>query len=173
MSSVNNLLLDDAGETLIKQFEGYSETPYQDSAGIWTIGYGHTEEVTKNTPPLVPEQAEQFFEEDIKSAEHTVNQAVTIVLNQGEFNALVSFTFNEGSEAFLGSTLLQKLNNGRQKGCGKRIRQVGLYPYQRKTGYFRRPYQETNGRSGPIPNAGCCLSRRATPKLLSRTQEAG
>jgi lysozyme len=48
--------------------------------------------------------------QDLEGAERTVNEAVTVPLNQNQFDALVSFTFNVGNGAFRGSTLLKLLN---------------------------------------------------------------
>ena len=42
MANVNNLSYSDQGLALTEQFEGLRLTAYQDSVGVWTIGYGHT-----------------------------------------------------------------------------------------------------------------------------------
>lgn len=113
--------LDQAGIDFIQSFESYSATPYQDQHGVWTIGWGHTEGVTAQTLAITRDDALLLFEEDIEIAEHTVDSAVLVQITQNEFDALVSFTFNEGSEAFLKSTLLKMLNNGDKQGAAKQF----------------------------------------------------
>ena len=36
----------------VAKFEGFRSRPYQDAGGTWTIGFGHTKGVSKNTPPI-------------------------------------------------------------------------------------------------------------------------
>jgi len=50
--------------------------------------------------------------QDVRPAEQTVNNGVKVALNQNQFDALVSFTFNVGGASFNGSTLLKVLNQG-------------------------------------------------------------
>lgn len=97
------------GLDLIKQFEGRSLKAYQDSVGVWTIGYGHTNNVKKGDI-ITPEQADKFLKEDLEEAESWVNFAVTVPINDNEFAALVSFTFNLGCNNLIKSTLLRLLN---------------------------------------------------------------
>ena len=79
---------------LIKEFEGLSLKAYKCPAGIWTIGYGHTKEVT---PGLVvsKEQAEEFLLEDLKDKQNTMAQMIQVPVTKGQFIALLSFYFNE------------------------------------------------------------------------------
>lgn len=100
-----------AGVNLIKSFEGLRLTAYQDSAGVWTIGYGHTSGVYSGMK-ITEAKAEEYLKSDLKSAEKTVNNKVTYAINQNQFDALVSFTFNVGGGNFGSSTLLKKLNQG-------------------------------------------------------------
>lgn len=97
------------GINLIKSFEGCRLTAYQDSAGVWTIGYGHTAKVYSSMK-ITEEQAIKFLKSDIKNAENAVNSRVTYIINQNQFDALVSFTYNVGVGNFSSSTLLKKLN---------------------------------------------------------------
>lgn len=105
--------LSNLGETVIKFFEELSLVAYQDSGGIWTCGWGHTgKEVVKGTT-CTPAQAETWFLSDVQDAEASVNRSVTVAIKQLQFDALVSFTFNDGVEAFEGSTLLVLNNQGK------------------------------------------------------------
>ena len=95
---------------LIINFEGLSLEPYKDSAGLWTIGYGH---MTKERhEPITPAQAEAYLVEDVKKASIAVNKYVRVPLDQWEFDALTCFVFNIGQGNFRDSTLLKLLNEG-------------------------------------------------------------
>jgi len=100
------------GIELIKEFEGFSSEPYQDVAGIWTNGYGHTKGVTKDTPPVSEDEAIENLKSDLLEAEEAVERLVIVPLNDNQFDALVSFTLNLGQGSLERSTLLKKLNGG-------------------------------------------------------------
>ena len=104
-------VINSAGLALIKEFEGLRLEPYQDGAGIWTVGFGHTRSVTEHTH-CTPEIAEFWLESDLMDAEDAVSRLVKVPLTDNQFAALVSFTFNEGQGKLAGSTLLKKLNEG-------------------------------------------------------------
>ena len=104
------------GLDLIKQHEGCRLEAYQDSVGIWTIGYGHTLGV-KAGDTCTQEQADAYLKADVHSAENCIEKSVTSSLSQGEFDALCSFTFNLGCAALRNSTLLRKLNSGDYDGA--------------------------------------------------------
>lgn len=100
------------GIDLIKSFEGLLLESKQDVVGVWTIGYGHTSGVKKGMK-ITESDAENYLLEDLKRFENAVNKLLThYKLNQNEFDALVSFTYN------LGEGNLTKLtkNNTRNKG---------------------------------------------------------
>lgn len=85
----------DAGIDLIKSFEGLELDAYQDSGGVWTIGYGHTGGV-KPGQHITEEEAEELFREDLGKFETMVEAGVSVLLNDNQFAALVSFAFNVG-----------------------------------------------------------------------------
>lgn len=99
------------GIDLIKHFEGCETEAYQCSANVWTIGYGHTFCVKKGET-ITEEQAESLLQEDLCEFEEHVDRLVTVSLNQDQFDALVSWTFNLGPTNLKESTLLRKLNEG-------------------------------------------------------------
>lgn len=94
-----NRKIGQAGLALIKQFEGCRLTAYQCSAGVWTIGYGHTAGVYKGMK-ITQAQADAFLKQDIAKFEKYINNPsyvqFTDKLNQNQFDALVSFAFNLG-----------------------------------------------------------------------------
>ncbi|MGJ7468797.1 lysozyme [Kosakonia cowanii] len=108
--------ISDKGISLIKQFEGLRLTAYQDSVGVWTIGYGWTHPV--DGKPIRPgmtikeETAERLLRTGLVGYESDVSKLVKVKLTQGQFDALVSFAYNLGARALSTSTLLQKLNAG-------------------------------------------------------------
>jgi lysozyme len=100
-----------AGIELIKHFEGLHTEAYLCPANVWTIGYGHTQGVRKGQV-ITEAEAEQFLIEDLSSAESSVERLIACALNENQFAALVSFTFNLGAGNLKTSTLRRKLNGG-------------------------------------------------------------
>lgn len=107
------------GLSLIKSFEGFSSTPYKDVAGKLTIGYGHLIKKNEHFPDtgIEEEEAQELLSKDTGYAQSAVCQSVVVPLTQGQYDALVSFTFNLGGATLLRSTLLEKLNNSDYGGC--------------------------------------------------------
>lgn len=95
------------GKEIIKKFEGLRLTAYRCSANVLTIGWGHTNGVTEGMT-ITQQQAEKMLDEDLKVYENAVN-AETVSLNQNQFDALVSFSFNVGVNALKTSTLMKKV----------------------------------------------------------------
>ncbi len=104
------------GLHLTESFESCRLQAYLDSAGVPTIGYGHTHGVTLGMS-CTQEEAEQWLQQDIQVAAQAVNGMVTVALTQPEFDALVDFTFNLGTGNLQKSTLLRLLNAGDYKGA--------------------------------------------------------
>lgn len=115
-----------AGLTLIELFEGFVPNAYRDKLGynlngnaiydVWTIGYGHT---TAAGPPSVysgqvvtKDEANNILSADLAAVEKEVYDAVDVSLNENQFSALVSFTFNLGIGNLKSSSLLRRLNSG-------------------------------------------------------------
>ncbi|HEI8866100.1 TPA: lysozyme [Serratia odorifera] len=113
--------ISNAGISLIKEFEGCRLKAYQDSVGVWTIGYGWTQPVDgrKIGPGMVIDQAtaERLLKCGLVQYEQGVNQLVKVIITQGQFDALVSFAYNLGLRSLSTSTLLRKLNNGDTQGA--------------------------------------------------------
>ena len=100
---------------LIASFEGLSLKPYLCSAKKATIGYGNTyykdgRKVTMLDNPITKEQSLELLKVIADSFAKQVGSMVTAPLNQNQFNALVSFTFNVGASNFKNSTLLRLVN---------------------------------------------------------------
>ncbi len=103
------------GRKFIEGWEGLYLHAYDDGTGVWTIGYGHT---SAAGPPRVHpgqvithQQADDILAADLHSVEVEVNRVVHVVLNQNQFDTLVSFDFNTG--ALHRSSLIRDINGGR------------------------------------------------------------
>jgi len=101
-----------AGLALTKQFEGLELKAYQDSVGVWTIGYGHTGTDVKPGLTITEAQASVLLAADVAWAVTCVNKSVKSAVNQNQFDAMVDFVFNLGCAAFAQSTLLRMVNAG-------------------------------------------------------------
>ncbi|MEO1251091.1 MAG: lysozyme [Pseudomonadota bacterium] len=108
------------GIDLIKQFEGLELEAYQDIAGIWTIGYGHTGDVEPGMR-ISEREAEALLERDLRPRENAVSQLSSVDLNQNEFDALVSFVYNVGADAFRRSTARRRLNRNDRVGAAEAL----------------------------------------------------
>ena len=92
-------------------FEGCELEAYQDSVGVWTIGYGHTKGVHEGMV-ITQEQAEQMLLDELKEYEGYVEDMVEVELTQEQFDALVVWVYNLGPTNFKNSTLLKRINEG-------------------------------------------------------------
>jgi GH24 family phage-related lysozyme (muramidase) len=107
------LSLSAAGLDFIATQEGFCAAVYDDAAGVATIGYGHALRPGEDYPDGIGRDvALALLRRDAAEAEAAVRRLVTVALTQAEFDALVSFNFNEGAGHFGRSTLLSKLNAG-------------------------------------------------------------
>lgn len=116
--------ISDNGFELIKRFEGCSLAAYPDPASggePWTIGYGWTHPVDGRPiyagMTIKQETAERLLKIGLVSYENDVSRLVKVGVTQGQFDALVSFTYNLGARSLSTSTLLRKLNSGDYAGA--------------------------------------------------------
>lgn len=105
------------GLDLIKEYEGLELKAYKDSVGVLTIGYGSTGSHVKPGMTITAQEAEALLLKDVERFEKGVAAAVKVPLNQNQFDALVSFSFNLGLGSLQKSTLLRKLNAGDYAGA--------------------------------------------------------
>jgi lysozyme len=115
------MVTSEEGASLIKKFEGCKLEAYQCAAGVWTIGYGHTKEVSEGDV-ISQFEAEDLLTYDLQEFEGYVLDYVSVPMKQNEFDALVSWTFNLGSGNLRSSTLLKKLNDHKYKEVPTEIR---------------------------------------------------
>ncbi|HEX4154361.1 MAG TPA: lysozyme [Acidobacteriaceae bacterium] len=100
------------GFALTCNFEGFRAEAYQDSAEVWTIGYGHTGPEVHEGQRVSELEAEALLRSDLAGAVACVWRAVKVEINQDQFDALVDFCFNVGRGNFLNSSLLRYVNRG-------------------------------------------------------------
>jgi lysozyme len=108
----DSLIVSPSGLIMMETFEALRLVGYPDIKGVPTIGYGHTGPEISIGLVWTQLQAVQAFQDDVMWATAAVHKDVTVVLNQNQFDALVSFTYNVGVNAFGGSTLLHLVNEG-------------------------------------------------------------
>lgn len=106
------------GINLIKFFEGFRPEPYICPGGYLTIGFGHKILKHEKFDYISNSEAESLLRSDLLAAEKSVLRNITAVLNDNQFAALVSFTFNMGSGALQRSTVRQKINYGQYQDAG-------------------------------------------------------
>lgn len=97
----------------LKEFEGFRSEAYLDSAGVPTIGYGHTKDVRMGDR-ITEYCAKEYLLQDIYETEEAIN-CLEIARTEGQFDALVSLAYNIGIEAFVRSTLLKVIRTGGSK----------------------------------------------------------
>ena len=100
--------INDQGLALVKRFEGLKLDAYQDVAGVWTIGYGHTRGVRPGMH-ITEAEAEQALRDDLHGAEHVVDTAVgSATTSDNQFSAMASLCFNIGAANYRSSTVLKQ-----------------------------------------------------------------
>jgi len=111
---------------IVKFYEGFRSKPYLDPVGIPTIGYGSTyyENYTKVTIqdlPITSERATQLLLYNLSKFASDITDIVKVPLNNNQFSALVSFSYNVGLGAFKKSTLLKLVNSGNFIGAAEQF----------------------------------------------------
>jgi lysozyme len=107
-------------EELIKNFEGKKLKSYQDSVGIWTIGYGSIFNIDENRPVkkgdiISEETALRWLRYEIKQKQVDLKKLIKVPVTQNQLDSITSLVFNIGTNAFKRSTLLRMLNAGTDK----------------------------------------------------------
>ncbi len=101
-----------AGVELIKSFEGFRARATRLPDGAWIVGFGHTASAREGLRVTRADAELVLRHHDLKPIEELISERVLTPLTQNEFDALVSFAFNIGPEAFLESNVLALLNSG-------------------------------------------------------------
>lgn len=113
-----NMRISTTGIKFIQGYEKCRLRAYNDGVGVITIGWGHTGNDVKLGQSITQEKADELFRLDLKRFEIAVNKRVKVPLTQGQYDALVSLSFNIGTGNFAKSTVLRKLNAKDYQGAG-------------------------------------------------------
>ena len=131
---------------LIVYYEGCRLKAYPDPGSIdgnpWTIGYGHTGKEVKEGLVWTKSQAISALRRDIKSFELGVLMLTGSRIKQYQFDALVSFAFNIGLNAFSKSTLLKKFLDGDFSGAAREFQRWNKNGGKEMLGLTRRRASE-------------------------------
>jgi lysozyme len=116
------LVISITGKALMKQCEGCRLTPYKDSGGTWTIGWGHALAAKDKVQGLDKTSqgnwtgsielvaANQLFEDDCWTTETQLNNVLKVGLRDYQFDALGMLAFNVGVQALVNGGLIQQIN---------------------------------------------------------------
>lgn len=132
-----------AGLALIKKSEGFRSHTYLDVNGHPTIGFGHRLLQADAFPGGIDEAlAEHILACDCEDAQEAVERLVKVPLTQGQFDALVDFTFNLGAGRLASSTLLKLLNAGRYDDAAQQLLRWDIAGGKENTGLKARRQAE-------------------------------
>lgn len=93
----------------LKEFEGCRLTAYQDSVGVWTIGYGTTRGI-KRGMKITQEQADKLLTDFVEELEKELKAIKGLnELSAPRWDAIVDFAYNLGTRNLKNSTLLKKI----------------------------------------------------------------
>src|SRR5216117_2997776 len=87
----------DNGVHLVASFEGFRSHPYRDAVGVWTIGYGETRGINAHTPAVTEREARRMLTKRL-NADFAAKIPHADKLNQNQFDALASFSYNLGTD---------------------------------------------------------------------------
>ena len=111
--------ISDNGYALIRQSEGLRTTAYLDTGGVWTIGYGTIKypngQAVKKGDSCTQGQAELWLQNDCEWVDQCLDKYIKVNVTQNQFDALASFVYNVGENAFAKSTMLTLINRGELK----------------------------------------------------------
>ncbi|MBD2394608.1 glycoside hydrolase family protein [Cyanobacterium aponinum FACHB-4101] len=137
-----------AGMELIKEFEGFRRNAYLCPAGVWTIGYGSTfypdKRKVQKGDVISNKEAEELLKITVNNFADEVDRLITVPINDNQFSALVSFTFNVGVYAFKNSTLRRVLNQGNYQEAANQLLRWNKAGGKTLAGLTRRRQAERN-----------------------------
>lgn len=108
----------DLAADFIEAWEGCRLTAYKCPAGIWTIGVGHTQDVTEHDE-ITYEQSRDLLRRDLELVRHDLAPFINVTVTEGQFIALVSLAFNVGVSYVVHQCprLMRALNAGDAEAC--------------------------------------------------------
>ena len=131
------------GTALTDSFESCILTAYQDSKGVWTIGWGSTGPGIVEGLVWTQEQADSDRDVKLLLAQACVNISVDVAITQDENDGLVDLVYNIGRQAFRNSTMLRLLNAGNIEGAAGEFDKWDFSGGVQVAGLLRRRQAET------------------------------
>ena len=133
----------DLAADFIEAWEGCRLTAYKCPAGIWTIGVGHTQEVTEHDE-ITYEQSRDLLRRDLELVKHDLVRFINVGVTQGQFVALVSLAFNVGVSYVVHQCprLMRALNAGDVEAAAHEFLDIDKANGQRLPGLTRRRQSE-------------------------------
>jgi lysozyme len=132
------------GVDMLASWESFRPTPYLDTAGIWTIGFGHAMPKGITIRSLTLEKGKALLAQDLLNCTNAINANVVVPPSQFQFDALAIFIFNIGVCAFRSSTMLRKLNAGDFAGAAAEFPRWNMAGGKVSVGLVRRRAAEQN-----------------------------
>lgn len=138
--------------------EGVCLSPYLDSVGVWTIGFGATKSeipgLDGSHRDITMKEAVELFRIGIKKYENAVNKALKVDVTQEQFDALCSICYNIGTGGLSGSTFIKRINAGESL---QRIKEAIMMWCKPKEITARRAKEALLYTDGIYSNGGKCL----------------
>lgn len=111
---------------IVKKWEGFRAEAYQDSVGVWTIGYGTTAAAGVGIVPhqgmkISERQAEKYLRRGLEKFADQIRPNISGPINDNEFSAFLSLAYNIGPGAFNTSTALRRFNIGDKHGAAEAL----------------------------------------------------
>ena len=119
-------MINQATFDLVEGFEGLRLKAYKDAVGVWTIGYGTTAAAGLGIEPkagmfITEAEAESLLAEGLERFAASIRPKITAPINDNEFGAFLSLSYNIGPGAFAKSSALRKFNAGDKAGAADAI----------------------------------------------------
>ena len=127
----------------IEAWEGCKLTAYKCPAGVWTIGVGHTKDVTEHDE-ITYEQSRELLRRDIEQVKHELAPYINVHVTEGQFVALVSLAFNVGVSYVVHKCpkLMRALNAGDVGACAHEFLDITKAGGKELPGLVRRRQSE-------------------------------
>ena len=126
---------------LIAEFEGFSSTVYRCQAGVPTIGFGHTKDVTEGQT-ITKEDALRLLMSELSTLQKALASVIHVDVTEGQFVAILSLVYNIGVWKFRTSTLLRELNKENFVNAGNEFARWIYVKRQPNEGLMRRRAKE-------------------------------
>ena len=140
--------------SFVTSHEGTVNKPYDDVAGIKTVCVGHTGKDIVPGKTYTKEECDNLLKKDLSDHSVKMLQCIKVPVNQNQYDALLSFTFNVGPANFCKSTLLKKLNKEDYTGACDELLKWNMSGGKVYAGLTKRRQDERTLCLKPVSNNG-------------------